>query len=135
MNSLQISSQEIGRPSEFTDGLVAINRSLPDSMALPVQVFLVSSDVSDKPQLDALYPMTSISDYALNALRPSGLNPDIFSSACFRDSLASIPQQLQLLALQGRADARKIGRLARTLAKQDELFRLAQMYASALVQG
>lgn len=135
IDSVQISTTESIRHSEFTDGLIAIERTIPESLTLPVQVALVSADVSDKPQLDALYPMVSISDYALNALRPSGLAPEIFAVACFRDALASIPQQLQLLALQGRADARKIGRLARLLAKQDDLFRLAQMYASALVQG
>ena len=135
MDPIQTSTAEISWKPEFADGLVAIDRTLPDSISLPIQVSVVSAEVSDKPQLEALYPMTSISDYALNSVRPSGLDPEIFSAAYFRDALASVPQQLQLVAMQGRADARKIGRLARLLSRQDELFRLAQMYASALVQG
>ena len=135
MDSIQASTTEIVRRPEFSDGLIAIDRALPDSIALPVQVSLVSAEVSDKPQLEALFPLTSMSDYTFNTLRPSGLDQEIFSAAHFRDALASFPQQLQWLAMHGRADPRKIGRLARLLSKQDELFRLAQMYASALVQG
>lgn len=135
IESSQVLTRELVRSSEFADGLSSIDRMVPATLTLPVQVSLVSADVPDKPQLEALYPMTSLSDYPINTLRPTGLDPDIFFAACFRDTLAGATQQLQLMALQRRSDARKFGRLARLLSEQDALFRLAQMYASALVQG
>lgn len=135
IDSVRIAGQEVAPSSEFSGGLIAIERVRPDDLALPVQISLVSADVSEKPQLDMLYPMSSISDYPFGMLRPSGLDPEIFSSASFRDSLSCLQQQLQMLAVQRHPGARKFGRLARVLSRQDDLFRLAQMYASALIQG
>ncbi len=135
IDSVQVSSWEALRRPEFSDGLVAVNRAMPEVLSLPVQVSLVSADVSDKAQLESLYPMACIADYPISSLRPAGLDPEIFSAACFRDSLSSLQRQLQLIALERRSDARKFGRLSRLLSDQDALFRLAQMYSSALVQG
>lgn len=135
IDSLKISKSSAELRSEFSEGLVYVDRVIPEALSFPVQVALVSADVSDKPQLETLYPMASIADYSTTMLRPSGLDPSIFSGSSFRDVLASMPQQLQLLAWQHRSDSRKLGRLAQVMSRQDDLFRLAQMYASALVQG
>ncbi len=132
---VQIASRETVPSSEFSEGLITVDHHTQGDLALPAQAALISADISDTQQLQRLFPLSSISNYPIDQLRPSALDPGIFSAAAFRDSLSVWQQDLQEIALQHRQHARKFGRLARLLAEQDALFRLAQMYASALVQG
>jgi hypothetical protein len=135
INVVQFSSRPLIGVSEFSESLLRIDDPPGNELVLPTQVALVASDIPSSQQLERLFPLDSIADYPLSRLRPTGLNPDIFSSSFFRESLSCWQQQLPALALQRPRDARKFGRLARLMSEQDSLFRLAQMYASALVQG
>ncbi len=135
VNVVQFSSHPLIDNSDFSESLQRIDHLSGDTLILPTQVVLVSADIASSPQLDRLFPLDSIADYPLSKLRPAGLDPEIFSSSFFRDSLSCWQQKLPMLALKRPQDAKKFGRLACLITEQDALFRLAQMYASALVQG
>jgi hypothetical protein len=135
VNVVQFSPRPLTDISEFSESLRRIDYLPGNALTLPTQVALASADIASSQQLDRLFPLDSIADYPLSRLRPTGLDPEIFSPSFFRDSLSSWQQKLPTLALQRPRDARKLGRLARLITEQDSLFRLAQMYASALVQG
>ena len=128
-------SQELGAESNVFEGLVGISHLSNTEALLPNQFSLVSADSLDRLQLDLLFPLSSIADYVIEQLRPSGVNPIIFSPSQFRDALSAWQDELQGLALRRHSDARKFGRLANLLTQRDALSRLAQMYSSALLQG
>ena len=128
-------SQELGAESNVFEGLVGISHLFNTEALLPNQFSLVSADSPDRLQLDLLFPLSSIADYVIEQLRPSGVNPIIFSPSQFRDALSAWQDELQGLALRRHSDARKFGRLANLLTQRDALSRLAQMYSSALLQG
>lgn len=128
-------SQELGAESNVSEGLVGISHLSNTEALLPNQFSLVSADSPDRLQLDLLFPLSSIADYVIEQLRPSGVNPIIFSPSQFRDALSAWQDELQGLALRRHSDARKFGRLANLLTQRDALSRLAQMYSSALLQG
>ncbi len=131
----RLASQEFGDESNVFEGLVGISHLSNREALLPNQFSLVSADSPDRLQLDLLFPLSSIADYVIEQLRPSAVNPIIFSPSQFRDALSAWQDELQVLALRRHPDARKFGRLANLLAQRDALSRLAQMYSSALLQG
>jgi hypothetical protein len=121
--------------SESFDGLVDVLHLDTTGSSLPPQVALFTPEVGDRQQLDVLFPMCSINDTILERLRPSHLNPAIFSTSQFKQSLAAWQGYLQKLSLEQPSEARKFGRLAGLLKEKDALRRLANMYSSALLQG
>ena len=131
----RLASQEFGDESNVFEGLVGISHLSNTEALLPNQFSLVSADSPDRLQLDLLFPLSSIADYVIEQLRPSAVNPIIFSPSQFRDALSAWQDELQVLALRRHPDARKFGRLANLLTQRDALSRLAQMYSSALLQG
>ncbi len=131
----RLSPHELSPGSDLFDGLSGISHLAISEPLLPNQFSLVSAESPDRQQLDLLFPLSSIADYLIEHLRPTGLNPAIFSASQFRDALTSWQDELQDLALRRHPGARKFGRLAQLLAQRDALFRLAQMYSSALLQG
>jgi hypothetical protein len=131
----RLASQEFGDESNVFEGLVGISHLSNSEALLPNQFSLVSADSPDRLQLDLLFPLSSIADYVIEQLRPSAVNPIIFSPSQFRDALSAWQDELQVLALRRHPDARKFGRLANLLTQRDALSRLAQMYSSALLQG
>jgi hypothetical protein len=121
--------------SDSLDSLFEISRQNQAGLSLPSSVSLTAPDISDCQQLDLLFPLQSIDDFVIGQLRPTDLGAGIFSPSKFIESIDMWQVQLQKLALERPADARRFGRLARILRERHALCRLAKMYSSALLQG
>lgn len=121
--------------SDSFEGLTDVLHLYSSDESLPVQVNLITPETSNQQQLDLLFPRGSISDDIVQRLRPVIVNPGIFYTSQFRDSLLACQASLQHMALQRPADAKIFGRLGHLLREKDALLRLAKMYSSALLQG
>ena len=121
--------------SDSFDGLTEVVHLDSSDDSLPVQVSLLTPETSHQQQLDRLFLRGSISEVIVQRLRPVVVNPGIFCTSQFRDSLLACQASLQQMALQHPADAKIFGRLGRLLREKDALLRLAKMYSSALLQG
>jgi len=138
MNKIAITQRSVPRPptaSDVFDSLFEISHLKQAGLSLPTQISLAAPDVSDRQQLDLLFPLQSIADFVLGQLRPTDLDTEIFSPGKFIESIDTWQVRLQRLALEHPNDARRFGRLARMLRERHSLCRLAKMYSSALLQG
>ncbi len=136
----RVKTQQIDRsasPSDsvFGGSISAIDRRPIPAITLPAQPSIFNADSEGSQQLDALYPLSSIHRYLHDHLRPSGIDRSLLTPSHFQAELVSCRHLIRQLALNRRSGSRRIGRLARLLDEQDALCRLAQLYASALLQG
>ncbi len=116
-------------------GIDRISRHVAPAVTLPVRADLQPATLSEQPQLDRLFEMTTLEDFIHQHLAPDLLDLALLAPARFRATLAATRKDVLNQAGRQRALARKLGKLAALLDEQDELVRLAQLYCSALLQG
>jgi hypothetical protein len=121
--------------SAFGASVASIDRKSVPDIALPVQPSIFSADSVGPLQLEQLYPVSCIDSYRHEYLRPKAIDPSVLTPPGFQSELFATRKLIREMAGSRSADARRIGRLARVLDEHDTLCRLAQMYASALLQG
>ncbi|MEO0317645.1 MAG: hypothetical protein RL404_1322 [Pseudomonadota bacterium] len=116
-------------------GIARISRHAGLAVSLPVRAELQPAALSEQPQLDRLFEMTTLEDFIHQRLAPDLNDLALLAPARFRATLAATRKDVLRQAGKHRALARRLGMLAGLLDEQDELVRLAQLYCSALVQG
>lgn len=116
-------------------GIARISRQVAPAVALPVRADLQPAALSEQPQLERLFEMTTLEDFIHQQLAPDLHDLAMLAPARFRATLAATRRDVLQQAGRQRALARKLGKLAALLDEQDELVRLAQLYCSALLQG
>ena len=116
-------------------GIARISRQVAPAVSLPVRTELQPATLSEQPQLERLFEMTTLEDFIHQRLAPDLRDLTLLAPARFRATLATARKDVLNQACRRRALARKLGKLAALLDEQDELMRLAQLYCSALLQG
>ncbi len=116
-------------------GIARISRQAAPAVSLPVRTELQPAALSEQPQLERLFEMTTLDDFIHQCLAPDLNDLALLAPARFRSTLAATRKDVLRQAGKHRALARRLGTLAGLLDEQDELVRLAQLYCSALVQG
>lgn len=116
-------------------GIDHISRHVAPAVTLPVRADLQPASLSEQPQLERLFEMTTLEDFIHHHLAPDLRDLTLLAPARFRATLAATRKDVLNQAGRQRALARKLGKLAALLDEQDELVRLAQLYCSALLQG
>jgi hypothetical protein len=96
---------------------------------------LSPAEISDVCQVDMLFPLTSYDDYLTSYLLPYLAESELFFPSGFRKKLSQTRLSLRQQAEIHPHAAKKFGRLAALLDKEQQLFDLLQLYRSALVQG
>lgn len=118
-----------------SSGLATISHKAVADLHLPDQSRLLPSEISDISQVDLLFSLPSYDDYITNYLQPYVTDPDVFSPSGFRKWLIQTRNSLRRQAEINPVSAKKFGRLAALLDKEQQLFDLLQLYRSSLVQG
>jgi hypothetical protein len=116
-------------------GLTDVSHKSTNSLQFPENTRLVPAEISDISQVDTLFSFVSYDDYIVSFLQPYVANSEIFSPSGFRAVLSHTRSALRLQADSNPLLAKKFGRLAALLDKEQQLFDLLQLYRSALVQG
>ncbi len=134
------SSMQSTRPTLISafhadSGIARISRRETPAVSLPVRAELQPAALSEQPQLERLFEMTTLEDFIHHQLAPDLRDLALLAPARFRATLAATRKDVLNQAGRQRALARKLGKLAALLDEQDELVRLAQLYCSALLQG
>lgn len=101
----------------------------------PSQPRLPPAEITDICQMDMLYPLTSYDDYITSYLLPYLEESELFFPSGFRKKLSQTRLSLREHAESHPHAAKKFGRLAALLDKEQQLFDLLQLYRAALVQG
>ena len=96
---------------------------------------LSPAEISDFCQDDMLFPLASYDDFIVNYLLPYLEESELFFPSGFRKKLSQTRLDLRQQAEIHPQSAKKFGRLAALLDKEQQLFDLLQLYRSALVQG
>lgn len=96
---------------------------------------LSPAEITDFCQVDMLFPLASYDDFIISYLLPYLEESEIFLPSGFRKKLSQTRLSLRQQAEIYPQSAKKFGRLAALLDKEQQLFDLLQLYRSALVQG
>ena len=119
-------------------GLETISHKANARLEFPQQAQqsrLSPAEISDFCQVDMLFPLTSYDDYIISSLLPYLEESELFFPSGFRKKLSQTRLGLRQQAEIHPQSAKKFGRLAALLDKEQQLFDLLQLYRSALVQG
>ena len=134
-SSMQSTRPALASAFHADSGIARISRQAAPAVSLPVRAELQPAAVSEQPQLERLFEMTTLEDFIHQRLAPDLRDLALLAPARFRATLATTRKDVLNQARRQRALARKLGKLAALLDEQDELVRLAQLYCSALLQG
>ena len=116
-------------------GIDRISHQAAPAVTLPIRAELQPAALSEQPQLERLFEMTTLEDFIHQRLAPDLRDLALLAPSRFRSTLAATRRDVLNHARRQRVLARKLGKLAALLDEQDELVRLAQLYCSALLQG
>jgi hypothetical protein len=119
-------------------GLETISHKASARVEFPEQARqsrLSPAEIPDFCQVDMLFPLASYDDYIINSLLPYLEESELFFPSGFRKKLSQTRLSLRQQAEIHPQSAKKFGRLAALLDKEQQLFDLLQLYRSALVQG
>ena len=119
-------------------GLETISHKPAAKLDFPAQAQqsrLSPAEITDFCQVDLLFPLASYDDFITSYLLPYLEESDVFFPSGFRKKLSQTRLSLREHAEIHPQSAKKLGRLAALLDKEQQLFDLLQLYRSALVQG
>ena len=119
-------------------GLETISHKANAKLEFPAQAQqsrLSPAEITDFCQIDMLFPLASYDDFIISYLLPYLEESEIFLPSGFRKKLSQTRLSLRQQAEIYPQSAKKFGRLAALLDKEQQLFDLLQLYRSALVQG